>query len=379
MAEEMIKIFESKVLKTIGLRNKIKVETSRKNQVTISISRKIGRDLIDGFKITKFDKDTNEHRVIKRVEGLYCGSSPYSRKLDWYLGESYSDWQGFLEKSCVGYDLLNKDGKWVTRLASALKKYYDIKLSNEQKEHVGNLIANYGEKSESLVVTADITDDLNWNSGDYGDRGSCFWSDYITSRWAMDDDPRFYALRLYECGQGVGRAWLCVEEDNLLLFNSYHPEHGITLFGEVLANILEDKDLVSEKIDVINLNGGFYINGGSGLSLTHGKSISKQNLNLDTNLYRCSRCGVKERKPNMVYIAGKPYCNSCKNDLFPECCDCKEPILHDAVRLKSGNRMCRSCRSKYTPCSGCRQLTLHEEITTIGKNNYCEKCKPIKD
>lgn len=135
---------------------------------------------------------------------------------------------------------------WMKRMAKYMKDTRNITLTAEEKGELGDMVGSVMNHAHEYVW--DIDDMLDWGSGDFGDGGSCFWGDRRGARRVMRDNGGM-ALRCYENGAGVARAWftevVSEEEPNLfgdergevfVLFNGYgYSTHEMAL---LLANIV---------------------------------------------------------------------------------------------------------------------------------------------
>ena len=86
-------------------------------------------------------------------------------------------------------------GTFPTRVKLWLIKEHQIKLTKEEISEIGNL-------ARKNVVPAkkywfDFVDRIEWSSGDFGDRGSCYWGDHRLAK-AMLTDHGSVAIRLYD-------------------------------------------------------------------------------------------------------------------------------------------------------------------------------------
>jgi len=382
MREDVRSVFREKVLDEIGLNNIVEVETETSPVISGSVIYQVGTDLLHGFLISRFNKETNQYDQRSFVEGLINGNRKSLRStsssLIWICDPS--GFQHFVDLT-IEREMVNKSGKWVKRLANALKKHYDIKLSQEQKQHIGNLINGYGQKVESITVHVDITNSLNWDQGDYYDRNkggaaSCFWGEYNSNLVAMDNDSRFYALRFYENNRGSGRCWFCVGERAIVLFNSSHPTYELSLFAKVLSTIL-DKDVVTKKIDVYNDDDNFYVNSGRGIALTYNQNLTSFELGLDIDNSYCSHCDCSCLAEDLFHFNGYDYCESCYNEQITVCACCNnENYSEDMLYVDDGNEyVCEDCYNyEYSSCEFCNEAHKNENMTSTSDGSVCEYC-----
>jgi len=131
-------------------------------------------------------------------------------------------------------EVVNKRGKITKRLYKLMVKegyklYYEEWFKEEGNNYISSIINHINASSPTIC---DITDSLNWNSGEFGDSNSCYWKksgchgrNYI--RLSMDDDSHHKAIREYSINapkNGTGRGWLYDINDDLsslVLYNTY--------------------------------------------------------------------------------------------------------------------------------------------------------------
>lgn len=65
-------------------------------------------------------------------------------------------------------------GTMPKRIAKWLYKTHDMKLSPEEMAEIGTISKTHTIEDDTYIF--DITDDLDWRDGDFGDADSCYWS-----------------------------------------------------------------------------------------------------------------------------------------------------------------------------------------------------------
>ena len=121
--------------------------------------------------------------------------------------------------------------------------FWKIKLSTKDISEIGNIYHAHTIRTKEWVF--DITRQLSWRMGSYGDQGSCYGGAdhaYGHARQAIMEAGGM-AFRTYRMsGEPRGRAWLLPVEKGLLLFNSYG---GLSTprAGELFANIFGEKKI----------------------------------------------------------------------------------------------------------------------------------------
>lgn len=387
-------------IKEVGLNTQFTVETDIPKQLKSGQVNKIGADLLYGFNITRFNKETEEYELVREVDGLF--KTLNTKKLcylddtdmRWEISGEY-DFKGFVY-NYVGPELVNKEGKFTKRLPAKLKKAYGIKLTPAQRTHIGNIIANNGEVLTHEVITADITDNLDWKQGEFYDTNpnggsSCFWSEYKEARYAMDEDSRFYALRFWEKERvrwkGTGRCWVCIGDNSVILFNRSHPEYRLMTFAEVMAKFLDyegEDELLVKGVKVHNhgsSSGLMYVNSGKGIAITTNTKLIGFNLYLDidenTNRVTCCACG--DNIHGQQYHANYDvYCEYCFNEYYKECGECNQTVdRDDAVYSKRvGEDLCAPCLSAhYFHCEICSDWVHNDNKWEHEDKVMCSSCR----
>jgi hypothetical protein len=118
-------------------------------------------------------------------------------------------------------------GTFPKRVANYYRKEYSIKCPESFIRELGNLARQHsGEKS---VYHFDFTDTIDWEDGDFGDSGSCYWGIYESNRHALQEGGGL-AIRFFnEDGDGYARAWLVQYGSVYIVFNGYGFYNNPTL------------------------------------------------------------------------------------------------------------------------------------------------------
>lgn len=129
-----------------------------------------------------------------------------------------------------------RSSKFLTQLVAAFRIEHNIKISAELKAELGNLLS----QSSFSTLTFDFTQDFDWNAGDFGDEGSCFFNGRRHARNRIKSANGF-AIRFYhpDSGHGIGRAWGFWDKPEfkgrLLIFNVYGA--SVTEYAQRIKNI----------------------------------------------------------------------------------------------------------------------------------------------
>lgn len=204
-------------------------------------------------------------------------------------------------------------GSLVKRIKNELYRgKLKIKLSDDVLQKIGTIIAENTVATKKYAL--DITEDFNWESGDFGDSSSCFWGGRNGIRTDMMKDGRFKALRFFrENGNdifqdlikykfykgfiGIGRSWIWtatvtrnVSKDTVLESKVYVVFNGYGSNTQWQASFLSAYlNYPMKKISLHNKGtavGGLYINKSIGYIIgeeTVIRSINELDLSLKIN------------------------------------------------------------------------------------------------
>lgn len=305
---------------------------------------------------------------------------------------------------------VTKEGKLSKRLVKALEKRLDVKLAGGTVSKIGDIIAAHVVKDG---VHFDITDTFDWNAGDFGDSGSCFWGTNREARYILQDNGAL-ALRFYNLDddgyRGIGRCWMAQKSNTWVLFNAYGPS---------LENVAQRM-----KIMFPDYNGRFvflenwgesagmvYINRSMGYQVTEKEveyrgpnDYGKRHIDLeigDTDLTQCENCERRYDQDDMSYSEnyGGYLCDGCTGELsYCERCEDYHDSTTEVEVLRTGYRgdtygrtfaWCDHCLSDSTQCHDCScyieggswnlsmtevDIDHHVCPQCIENYTYCEAC-----
>lgn len=280
-------------------------------------------------------------------------------------------------------------GVFLKRVQSFLWKTYEFQFN--ERSNILNIAMN---KATQDVITHDLFGEIDWTNflwkpGQFGDKGSCFFSDRAIARYYMKNNPNFGAFKLFKKLDGppdnltkqeakieiqndtyyvgYGRAWVIKnfpEKGMITLFNPYPGKDEITLFGSMLLQgLIADSNISSQELSItkrilLNLDSGtgwLYINHSTCCVIGPADRLSSLPEELDLQI---------EETP--------------KAENFPEWfghCDsqnCVNPVWEDDPGLisssiipthKSVLKFCKRCwankRTRHgTKCSSCKEHTV---------------------
>lgn len=286
----------------------------------------------------------------------------------------------------IGDDLVTTKGKFTNRLSKYLRETFDYKMTNDDKTSIGNLtnIHRTPKQSYTIVFSDDLwiwdTDNYDLTTNDNG-AASCYRPTgcYHNAFQAIMHSPDYVAMKLYN-GQNefVGRAWVYITHDEIVLFNSY----GVQLrnVGAMLTTIFPN--LTQHEIDIDSPI--LYINGGYGLLLTQ-RETPRSYVRLcpeSVLLMQCTNCGEytdeSEDEYNGTYIDGQYICESCLDYDFIYCGNCNDYGNSQNAVYANGQWYCEYCaQNELTPCDNCEDYITDEDCSfrIEGENIIiCEHC-----
>ncbi len=167
---------------------------------------------------------------------------------------------------------------WSTKagtLPKRIAKFFascGVKLKPDSLGMIGDLARSYCPKSHKYRYDVVTNGGFDWNSGDFGDHGSCYWGCHSKCRHQLRSQHNAFALRWYDVTasadnpRGVGRCWVVVQDGVAFLFNYYGPDSLLTA-ARMLAT--ECKGLYHEvRLSCNSGTSDFYLNGsGNGYSV----------------------------------------------------------------------------------------------------------------
>lgn len=102
-------------------------------------------------------------------------------------------------------DRTNKEGNYATRVKRMAYKEYSLKLEPEILTNIGNIVTKHARAQNVNVA---VTRDVNMPSGEFGNVGSCWWTDYKESRCALKSNGGLGLRAFSDAGVVSGRVWV---------------------------------------------------------------------------------------------------------------------------------------------------------------------------
>lgn len=162
--------------------------------------------------------------------------------------------------------LVTEKKPYVGTFAKRVSKFYfqilKLKCPPEFIQEIGNLARSHS--SEALTYEFEFVNRIDWQDGDFGDGGSCWWGEYEQARPLLLSNGGL-AIRFYHNNVGMGRAWVVPYGELYIVFNGYGFVSDSTLIiVRVMAQFL---GLSYNRISLVNHNDLLYINNDAGYIL----------------------------------------------------------------------------------------------------------------
>jgi hypothetical protein len=366
-----------------------------------------------------------EYSESIRNRVLYALSSHFVRDdvqlKDKVTGDEINRWE-----VAMLFDWKIEGARLHKRIKSALYKKCGHQLPDELLRSIADIAATE-RNSDDLWI--DVTPDFSWDSGDFGDDGSCYWGSYSSARTQYLPQLGASAVRSYEtmdngeCGYGNGRGWIyplpLFQTDNAdvavyVAFNPYGKfgDNHCT-FAQICAMVAGDQNekpykwtrLYDHNLDGCYVNGADFLIYPSDLDLStlisedcfsdllkrdevrYSVNVSytaiervncplpswAKNSDSHSGRVRCCDCGDRCDEESGYYEDGDFYCEDCYCERFSSCefCDytCQSEDMHEV----DGHYICEDCRDRYcTQCDSCGDYHVtstpryHSHIETTG-------------
>ncbi len=271
-------------------------------------------------------------------------------------------------------------GEYVGSFPKRVAKYYyqtiHYKMESDNLGIIGSIMSRHTNRDNQYSF--DFTDYFDWEAGDFGDDGSCFWSCRKGAREALEDHGA-YAVRFYDENGGYARAWICRENDYCVIFN------GCGLLTADIARIIADHWGVSyRKINLDNRgdsSGLIWINSGIGYAVGAESTVnglSHVSLDIDSGPVCCGcNCSLDDE---CNYVEGTgDFCEECFHNDYFHCSVCGDTEhndnCHEVVGQYGTDYVCWDCRSRnYTECDDCHDYHPDNEVRDIDDRDICDSC-----
>jgi hypothetical protein len=317
--------------------------------------------------------------------------------------------------------LVTGKGDYVGTFPKRISKFFwhihGIKCPQSLIQEIGNIARQHSGTASHYEF--EFVDRFDWEAGDYGDKGSCYFGGHSAAREILQDNGAL-AICFYENEEGYARAWLAKLSDaRFILFNGYGMPASPTLtIARIFATWL---NLNYKKINLVNhgeTGGMLYINAGSGYligtpeqlesttfhDLEYGCKACYTCFSCDDELTEdemynapngehycgdcyyenwsdCEHCGDTCYRENMSYVEGVgDVCERCTERHYTYCDSCYDYHSNDEIVIVEGDAYCENCAERIaTPCDNCGEWTRFSNITQTDNGTYCQDCKPKEE
>lgn len=272
-------------------------------------------------------------------------------------------------------------GDIVGKFSKRVRKYYythhGLKSPDAFITEIGNLARQH--TVNQLTYYVEFTARFNWQAGDFGDRGSCYWGGYAGARTMLEDNGGMAVLFFSQDEHGYGRAWFVDMDGHYLLFNGYGFSANSThTIASVVAAFL---GMTYKKIRLENRgtdSGVLYINGGIGYVVGPIEIIETiENVDLWWYLVNaCVSCGEGVIEDDVHWGPDdQGYCMQCFYDQFDVCAYCGGAHYNDDLYRVEDDYLCEWCAEQRSrDCATCSQSFYSRNMIVVRNKPYCETC-----
>jgi hypothetical protein len=295
---------------------------------------------------------------------------------DFYLNELPEDWAWVW----VVTEKQEYVGTFPKRIAKYFRNAQNLKCPPEFLTELGNIARSHS--ADAISYHFEFVNQIDWEDGDYGDNGSCWWGQYAAARETLTSNGG-HAIRFYDDNdEGMGRAWIVPMGDVFFLFNGYGFAGDSTL---VIARVMAQHLGLSYKKVSLSNNGEayntLYINNASGYVIGASdaiEGIKSHDFGFKIVGNSCENCGRDIDDEEYTAPDGTQYCASCFYDRCNECERCCEVYWNDDLTyVEDQGDYCEHCLNiRFVFCDGCEQYIRRSEgMTLVGDYHYCNSCR----
>lgn len=357
------------------------------------------------------------YTYIKQGTSDFKFEELYAKFAKW----SFANPQEFLPDDWVWQYAVGGRGQYIGNMARRMSKLawneFNIVLAKEQLAVLGQLARDNSNTAETVYI--DFTDKLDWNAGEFGDAGSCYWGGHNRAREILMDHAAL-GLRLWRSPEvygkprgyredypGIGRAWVIPPASHeignyTLIYNGYggttkpngdHTNLSTLWFARILAAFLGTDYKKVKLLNNGNWDGEVYVNNGNAyavgdwltladltsVDLEWDASNNYDGNDDDDNAYTCEGCGwSSDDEDNFYYSQGDqgPYCEECYDERWTHCASCGSEISVREVYDAEDDAYCYDCYNElFFECYKCGNVESKEDAYLVDDENpYCERC-----
>lgn len=271
-------------------------------------------------------------------------------------------------------------GTFPKRAAQYWFARHKIKCPPEFLSALGNVAR--ANAIEALAYHFDFTKSIDWEAGDFGDRGSCYWGSNENAREMVEENGA--AIRFFDANDdGIGRAWFAPYRSSLIVFNGYGFAGDPTFrIAQIVAAYL---NAGYSRVRLLNNGSAYrllYINGSRGyiVGTDRVSDTTFVDLQWEETDPECESCGRPTSQDDCHYTPdGDRVCSRCFYEVCDYCESCGDAKWRDVLVYvpSEGWYVCERCFSRdYTVCVGCHDGYPDSNVHTDHKTNnpYCDDC-----
>ena len=272
-----------------------------------------------------------------------------------FLDVNYRDWQHRTTATVaetieyhVGWEWSTSYGTFPKRLAKRVKHVFGVTLDKDLVSKLGKVARENVTMHLSNHILL-ISDQIDWEDGDYGDSGSCFWGDRSAARDIILEAGGG-SLRIHSpSNYPVARCLWLPHGGSVVLFNAYARRGrsiNLETFATVLSKAKEAKHY--RKIGISHnddCDGTLYLNGGSGFIVDSEPVNHIDYVNFEFDFETCRWCERFIHSYEGVYEGphGNTLCEECYDEARCECESCGEEMWKDDAIAYHGEYLCSDC------------------------------------
>lgn len=273
------------------------------------------------------------------------------------------------------------------------------KISPAVLSEIGNIAKAHTVKQADYIF--DFASSIDWSPDDFGDYGSCYWTEKQGAKQMLMDNSNPCAIRFYGDtnsrgnNRGIGRAWLArLSPNEIVIFNAYGPYSLITI-----ARVLSDwLGLSYHKIQLGNrsisdIDGVLWINysndgnGSRGIGyriappgdIVDSVALGWEEQQPYDNCYHCN-AALWSWDDGVEVSSGANVCGGCYEERYTECDDCGDIVRNvHTTQTDSDHLVCESCIIDYIRCYRCDNYHHLDDIYTVftmkdAELDFCQDC-----
>lgn len=280
-------------------------------------------------------------------------------------------------------------GTFPKRVAKFLWKKANLHCPESFLSELGNIARRHSSEARTYYI--DFAGSIDWQDGDFGDEGSCYWGDNEAAQGILEENGAF-AIRFYSDDtfeNGIGRAWIYERRNNFVLWNGYGVEDRdatlniARIFAAYLGKSYSRVHLTNNGSE----GGTVYINGGRGYLIGEASEIEAINyvdLKLgDPEYGYCEICNRSLNSEDDVYYNGDGiyYCEECFDERYTRCDMCGRVESNDDITTPDDSpdsSLCWRCVDSHTNrCSYCEKVFYNTNTYEHSDGEmYCMECLP---